>query len=118
MATTGADKADGMPLDSGTRHPTQGQGIHVAEKLSEKTIASLLDKLANDDDFRSAFQKNPREATRSLGTEDAAVDSLPDQPLPDLADKKSFSRSRDTLRRQLVESAYPFKPITLDIPEG
>ncbi len=90
----------------------------MAEKLSDKTVAAVLDKLANDDDFRAAFQKNPREATRALGTGDPGVDSLPERPLPALADKKAISRSRATLQRQLTEAAYPFKPITLDIPDA
>lgn len=89
----------------------------MTQKLSEKTAAAVLDKLANDDDFRAAFQKNPRAATQGLGIDDPAVDSLPEEPLPELADKKAFKRSRDTLQRQLVESAYPFKPISLDIPD-
>ena len=62
--------------------------------LSEKTVDALLDKLSSDDDFRARFQANPREATRSLGTQDPAVDSLPDSPMPGLADKGALRGSR------------------------
>lgn len=86
-------------------------------KLSEKTVDALLDKLSTDDDFRARFQRNPCEATRSLGTDDPAVDSLPEKPMASLADKGSVRGSRDKFRQQLVESAYPFEPINLDMPD-
>jgi putative modified peptide len=89
----------------------------VANKLSDRTVDALLDKLSSDDAFRERFQQNPREATRSLGTDDPAIDSLPEKALPGLADKQAVGRSRDAMRKQLVESAYPFQPITLDVPE-
>ncbi|GAB2500476.1 NHLP-related RiPP peptide [Arenimonas alkanexedens] len=89
----------------------------MANKLSEKTVDVLLDKLSSDDDFRARFQKNPREATRSLGTGDPAVDTLPEAPIAELADKKSLSASRDKVRESLVSAAYPFQPIHLDMPK-
>jgi putative modified peptide len=76
-----------------------------------------LDKLSSDDEFRSRFQANPREAVRSLGTDDPAVDSLPETPMPNLADKKTLSASRGKFRDQLVSSGFPFTPIHLDLPE-
>jgi putative modified peptide len=87
-------------------------------KLSEKTIDAVLDGLSEDDTFRAAFQRNPREATRALGTADPAVDTLPDQPVPDLAGKADFKRARGVVRKQLVEAMAPFIPITLDIPRS
>jgi putative modified peptide len=89
----------------------------VAKNLSEKTANALLDKLSSDDEFRARFQKNPREATRSLGIEDDAIDSLPEAPMPNLADKKTLASSRDSLKDQLVSSGFPFMPIHLDMPE-
>lgn len=89
----------------------------MATQLSEKTIDAVLDKLATDDDFRARFQKNPREATRSLGIKDAGIDSLPEAPIASLADKKSFAASRDQIRTQLLQARVPFNPITLDMPE-
>lgn len=89
----------------------------MANNLSEKTVDALLDKLSSDDDFRARFQKNPREATRSLGTDDPAVDSLPETPMPNLADKKALAGSRAKMKDALVTAAYPFQPIHLDMPE-
>lgn len=88
----------------------------MAAKLTEKTIDALLDNLAEDEDFRTAFKRNPREATRSLETDDPAVDTLPQEPIADLASKESFKKSRGIVRKQLMEAKAPFIPITLDIP--
>ena len=85
-------------------------------KLSDATIDSLLDHLAEDDGFRTRFQHNPREATRSLGTGDPGIDSLPDAPIPNLAPKEGFRKSRAVVRKQLRDAMGPFTPITLDIP--
>ncbi|MBW8310459.1 MAG: NHLP-related RiPP peptide [Rhizobium sp.] len=87
-------------------------------KISESTVDALLEKLSSDDDFRDRFQANPRQATRSLGTGDPAVDALPEAPIKQLASKEDFSKSRGKLRTQLAATAYPFQPITLDIPEA
>jgi len=89
----------------------------VAKQLSEKTIDAVLDKLATDDDFRASFQKNPREATRSLGVDDEAIDSLPEAPVAKLADKASFAKSRGQVRKQLMDARAPFMPISLDVPQ-
>jgi len=88
----------------------------MTAKLSEKTIDALLDQLSANDEFRAQFQRNPREATRSLQTGDAAVDSLSDAPLQSLAPKEGFRHARGIVRKQLMESMSPFVPITLDIP--
>ncbi len=85
-------------------------------KLTEKTIDALLDNLAGDDGFRERFQRNPREATASLGTDDPAVASLPQDPIKELAPKEAIKAARAALRRKLIDSMGPFQPITLDIP--
>jgi putative modified peptide len=90
----------------------------VANKLSEKTVDALLDKLSSDDGFRERFQENPREATRSLGTNDPAVDSLPEEAMPRLADKRSLSTSRGKFRATLLSASYPFQPIHLEMPDS
>lgn len=95
--------------------PRQLQGKTV--RLSEDTVDALLDRLANDDDFRARFQRNPREATQSLGTNDAAADVLPEAPIASLADKGTFHRARHAVRKQLLEAQGPFNPITLEIPQ-
>lgn len=89
----------------------------MTKRLSEQTIDALLDKLGSDDNFRDRFKANPQAATAELKTNDEAVASLPTQPLPALASKQAFVASRARVRKQLVESAYPFQPITLDVPE-
>ena len=85
-------------------------------KLAENTVDALLDRLSSDDDFRARFQRNPRTATQSLGTNDAAADVLPDAPIASLADKGTFHRARNAVRKQLLEAQGPFNPITLEIP--
>ena len=86
----------------------------MSKKLSEKTIDALLDKLAGDDEFRGRFQANPRAATRSLGTRDPAIESLPETPITGLADKAAFSKSRATVRQRLIDAKAPFEPISLE----
>ena len=86
----------------------------MAKKLSEKTIDALLDKLASDEGFRDRFKANPRAATRSLGTKDEAVESLPEAPITDLADKEDFKKSRAVVRQKLIDSRAPFEPISLE----
>lgn len=88
----------------------------MAKKLSEKTIDAVLAKLSTDDAFRASFQKNPRAATRSLGIDDDAIDSLPETPMAKLADKASFAKSSGDVRKQLLDARSPFHPITLDMP--
>lgn len=88
----------------------------MAIQLSEETVDALLDKLAEDDDFRASFMANPRSATASLGTNDPATGSLPDAPVARLAPKSAFRQSRAVIRKQLLASRAPFVPVTLDIP--
>ena len=90
----------------------------MTARLNEKTIDALLEQLSDNDEFRAQFQRNPREATRSLQTGDDAVDSLSESPIPNLAPKEGFRRARGVVRKQLMESMAPFQPITLDIPRA
>lgn len=89
----------------------------MSKPLSEKTADALLDKLSNDDAFRARFKANPREATRSLGTDDPAVESLPESEMTGLADKETLTASRKDFRKTLVESTSPFNPINLETPK-
>lgn len=86
--------------------------------LSSATADALLDKLSTDDAFRARFQVNPREATRSLGTSDPAVDFLPEGPMIELADKQTLSAAGKFFRKALVESSAPFNPINLGSASG
>jgi len=94
--------------------PNPGE-FQVSNKLAPETVDALIDKLANDDAFRAQFMANPRAATRSLGTADPAVESLPEAPIRRLADKEVFQRSGATIRQSLISSKFPFEPITLEI---
>lgn len=85
----------------------------MSQPLSSTTADALLDKLSSDDAFRARFQANPREATRSLGTNDPAVDFLPEGPMTDLADKQALTGARKHFRKALVESWAPFEPVSL-----
>jgi putative modified peptide len=89
----------------------------VSKQLSEKTVDALLDKLAEDDGFRARFQANPKAAVQSLGTDDPAIESLPDGAIRELAPKAAFRKSRSVMRSQLLASRAPFVPVTLDTPE-
>ena len=89
----------------------------MARQLSEKTVDALLDKLAEDDDFRSRFMANPKAATASLGTGDEAVDTLPEAPIAKLAPKPAIRQARGVLRRTLLASRSPFEPINFEIPQ-
>lgn len=85
----------------------------MSQPLSSTTADALLDKLSCDDAFRARFQANPREATRSLGTDDPAVDFLPQGPMTELADKQALAGARKYFRKALIESSSPFNPINL-----
>lgn len=89
----------------------------MKKQITEKTVDALLDKLVRDDDFRKQFQQNPRAAMVSMGAIDADDDSVPDQPIPNLASKQEIASSRDTLRQSLLAAQSPYVPITLDMPE-
>lgn len=90
----------------------------MSKPLSEATVDALLDNLSGSDEFRTRFQANPREATRSLGTKDPAIDSLPTDPIRSLADKKAYAASRAKVRKQLLEARSPFIPISLEVSKS
>ncbi|RYD16101.1 MAG: putative modified peptide [Lysobacteraceae bacterium] len=71
--------------------------------LQKETALVLLRKLADDDAFRSAYERNPVEALRTVGVPDAVLQGLPAghaSPLK-LAPKETF---RDALS-QLIDDA-------------
>lgn len=89
----------------------------MSSQLSEQTVDALLDKLAEDDDFRSRFMANPKAATVSLDTQDPATDSLSEKPIARLAPKEAIRKSRAVIRRTLLASKSPFEPISFEIPQ-
>lgn len=83
-------------------------------KLSPGVVRRMLDALSNDDEFRAAFERDPRGALRSLGHETAAEDldvegRDPVLPFLDLrgglASKEKISAGRDRLQRSYESAA-------------
>ena len=75
-------------------------------KITPGVVRRMLDALSNDDDFRDAFERDPRGALRSLGYETPAEDvGVPgrDPVLPflelrgGLASKEKIAAGRDRL---------------------
>ena len=94
----------------------------MSNTLSDETAAKLLDKLASDDDFRTLFQKDPRQALAQVGHAPAADASVKEgiwtcMSVSSLADKKAIAASRDTLRKQLATAQAGAQPITLENPQ-
>ena len=88
--------------------------------LSEKTVDALLDKLGNDDGFRTQFQANPRQALASLGHAPAADKSVGDgawacMSVKQLASKEAIQASRAALRQQLLTTQAAQHPVNLEV---
>jgi len=87
--------------------------------LSEQVADALLDKLADDDDFRELFTTSPREALARLGHAKAGSSKDDDagiwtcMQVTQLAPKQAFKNSRDELRRQLLTQTAAHNPINL-----
>ena len=94
-------------------------------RFTPEVVDKLLDGLANDDDFRAAFERDPRAALRSIGHETPAqhvgVEGK-DPVLPflklrgGLASKDKIRANKDTLAADYKSSAQvgsagvPFGP--------
>lgn len=87
----------------------------MTNRLNDKNVDMLLDKLSSDDDFRQRFQANPREAMASIGLADASDESISNAPIGNLPSKSDIASSRDQLRAKLMVAMDPFVPITLDM---
>ncbi|KFN49572.1 NHLP-related RiPP peptide [Arenimonas composti] len=89
--------------------------------LSDSLVDKLLDKLATDDDFRAAFQNDPRQALASLGYGPAADAGVQRGAwmclaVSQLASKDAIAASRDALRAQLLSAKSAHSPILLEMP--
>lgn len=88
-------------------------------QLSEELVDKLLDKLSSDNEFRAAFQKNPRIALAYLGHDAAAKAGSADEgawmcmQCDELASPEAIKASRDELRKQLLTSKAVLNPIRL-----
>ncbi|HPO23439.1 MAG TPA: NHLP-related RiPP peptide [Arenimonas sp.] len=89
-------------------------------QLSEELVDKLLDKLSSDEDFRTSFQKSPRQALASLGHAPAAKASDSDKgawacmSCNKLASAADIKKSRDALRTQLLSAKAQFNPVALE----
>jgi putative modified peptide len=89
-------------------------------KLPEVVADRLLEKLGNDDAFRSAFVADARSALVLLGFAPAADEALSKGlwsciTVDRLASKEAIRAGRDALLRQLTVHAATFNPISLGI---
>ncbi|MEO8003022.1 MAG: NHLP-related RiPP peptide [Arenimonas sp.] len=88
-------------------------------QLSEELVDKLLDKLSSDNEFRAAFQKNPRIALAYLGHDAAAKAGGEDQgawmcmKCDKLASPEAIKASRDELKKQFLSSKAQYSPIRL-----
>jgi len=88
-------------------------------QLSEELVDKLLDKLSGDNEFRNAFQKNPRIALAYLDHDAAAKAGSDDKgawmcmSCDKLASPEAIKASRDELRKQLLSGKTQFDPIKL-----
>lgn len=88
--------------------------------LSDETADKLLDRLSSDDEFRSLFAKDPRQALASVGHAPAADSKVSEgawscMAVSALASKESIRASRDALRKQLVSARASAVPISLEV---
>ncbi len=70
-------------------------------KLTPDLVDKLLDKLATDDSFREAFDKDPTSAMHQIGAPKDFDCGICTRPEP-MASKEQFRRSRDAFRQTLL----------------
>ena len=93
----------------------------MSYRISAAIADRLLDLLSEDDDFRHRFETNAARCLEELGCPTPADDT---QAGPwclatrQLAPKAQIRRTRDALRRQLVESEPAYNPIGLGVGFG
>ena len=80
-------------------------------KFSPKVVDKLLDGLANDDDFRAAFEKDPRAALSSIGHDTPAqhVGVEGKDPVLPLMTLKGGLASKDKIARSKDKWAADYK---------
>jgi len=79
----------------------------VNSLVPKQLMLRLMDKLARDDGFRGAFERNPKDALLSIGFAADTLTECPTQPLPPntLAAKERFETERERVREDLA-TAY------------
>jgi putative modified peptide len=75
----------------------------MANPLAGNIVATLLDKLGSDDDFRALFTNNPEAALKKAGASDADAKSCAGcLKVAKLASKDAIKASRQALTAQLT----------------
>ena len=75
----------------------------MANTLAGNVVATLLDKLGSDDDFRELFTNNPEAALKKAGAADADAKSCAECfKVVKLASKDAIKASRQVLTAQLT----------------
>lgn len=86
----------------------------MANLLAGNVVATLLDKLGSDDDFRKLFTNNPEAALKSAGASDADAKSCAGcLKVTSLASKDAIKASRQALTAQLTGTLTQ-TPVTLN----
>jgi putative modified peptide len=88
-------------------------------KLSEPIVDALLEKLANDDEFRSLFASDTRSALATLGYAPAMDRSVTQGiwfclRVESLASKESIRAGMGELRLQFTTAFIPLMPFALE----
>jgi putative modified peptide len=94
----------------------------MAFQLPSSVVNSLLDRLGSDDEFRSEFCADPRNALASLGFEPASDLSVTQgiwacMKIEQLASKEAIRAGRDAFAQQLSMRAV-FSPFNLDVQQA
>jgi putative modified peptide len=89
-------------------------------QLSESLAVQLLDRLGNDDAFRTVFAADPRQALAQLGFAPAADLTVSEGiwkclQVSELASKEAVLASRDALIRQVTAERSALNPISLEV---
>jgi len=86
----------------------------MANLLAGNVVATLLDKLGSDDDFRTLFTNNPEAALKKAGASDADAKSCAGcLKVTKLAGKDAIKGSRQALASQLTATLGQ-TPVTLN----
>ena len=86
----------------------------MANPLAGNIVATLLDKLGSDDDFRALFTNNPEAALKKAGASDADAKSCAKcLKVTKLAGKDAIKAARKELMAQLT-GTLDLHPITLN----
>jgi putative modified peptide len=88
---------------------------HIKADISREKAISLIERLANDDDFRAEFTTNPRTILLDHRI-DVSPETLPEEIV--LPDKEKIAQLLEQARSMVPESASPFGLLALFVAFG